>query len=207
MIPETEPVNQEVTVPEDKLGSNLLDAISKGTVDGLKLAVNVGVMLLVFIALIEMLNFFFGSMIGEWTGLNEVVASATGGRYNTLSLQYLFGLAFSPLAWLLGVPIEDSVIIGQLLGEKTIINEFVAYASLGTAKTAGLIVNYKSLIIATYALCGFANFASIGIQIGGIGALAPNQWETLSRLGIRALIGGTIAAFMTASIAGMLSGW
>ena len=116
------------------------------------------------------------------------------------------GLIFAPVAWLLGVPSEDMLIIGQLLGEKTIINELVAYTSLGTAKAGGAIFHYKSVIIATYALCGFANFSSIGIQIGGIGALAPSQRKNLAALGVKSLIGGTIAAFLTASLAGMLVG-
>lgn len=204
LVPETEDFNQELNVPKDRIGSNLLDAISNGTTDGLKLAVNVGVMLLVFLSLVKMVNYFLADQIGAITGLNEIVADATDGRYAGFNLQFIFGLLLSPIAWLLGVPTEDIMIIGQLLGEKTIVNEFVAYASLGTLKDAGMIVHYKSLIIATYALCGFANFASIGIQIGGIGALAPGQRKTLSELGIKSLIGGTIAAFLTAAMAGML---
>ena len=121
-----------------------------------------------------------------------------------LTLQYILGLVFSPVAWLLGVNWSDAVMVGQLLGEKTILNEFFAYASLGKLKAAELFTEQKSIIIATYALCGFANFASIGIQIGGISALALNQQSTLAKLGVRALIGGTIACFMTATIAGML---
>jgi concentrative nucleoside transporter, CNT family len=205
LVPETETVNEDLSVPRDRIGANLLDAISKGTTDGLKLAVNVGVMLLVFIALIDMLNYVFADKLGEWLDLNTWVAAQTDGRYTQFNLQYIFGLIFSPIAWLLGVPAEDMLVVGQLLGEKTIINEFVAYASLGTAKDAGALVHYKSVLIATYALCGFANFGSIGIQIGGIGALAPNQRKTLSELGLRALLGGTIAAFLTATIAGMLA--
>lgn len=205
LYPETEETDPNVSVPKERLGSNLLDAISIGTSDGLKLAVNVGVMLLVFIALIAMINFFFTDLIGHYTGLNEIVARSTEGRYPALSLEYLFGLAFAPIAYLLGVPSDDILIVGQLLGEKTIINEFIAYASLGKASAAGLIAHEKSVIIATYALCGFANFSSIGIQIGGIGALAPNQRTTLAALGLRALLGGTIACFMTAAIAGMLA--
>lgn len=204
LVPETEQFNEELEVPKDRIGSNILDAISNGTSDGLKLAVNVGVMLLVFISMIEMLNYFIGDLLGEFTGLNAKVLAATDGRYDQFNLEYIFGLLFAPIAWLLGVPADDMVIIGQMLGEKTIINEFVAYTTLGDAKAAGLVTNFKSIIIATYALCGFANFASIGIQIGGIGALAPGQRKTLASLGFRALIGGTIAAFLTAAMAGML---
>ena len=208
LMPQTEEekVRQDMSISKEKLGTNALEAISNGTTEGLKLAVNVGAMLLVFIALIAMVNFFFTDMIGEWTGWNEKVAAATEGRYEALSLQYIFGIVFSPIAWLLGVPRDDIMVIGQLLGEKTIINEFIAYASLGELKSANLIMHEKSIIIATYALCGFANFSSIGIQIGGIGSLAPSQRPTLSQLGIRSLVGGTIACFLTASIAGMIIG-
>ena len=205
IFPETEKTDPDVSVPKERLGSNLLDAISIGTTDGLKLAINVGVMLLVFIALIALVNYFFTDLIGHYTGLNEIIAQSTQGRYPALSLQYLFGLIFAPLAYVLGVPSDDILIVGQLLGEKTIINEFIAYASLGRASAAGLIAHEKSVIIATYALCGFANFSSIGIQIGGIGALAPTQRITLAALGLRALVGGTIACFLTAAIAGMLA--
>jgi len=207
LFPETEEVSQDLSIPKDRIGSNVLDAISNGTGEGLKLAVNVGIMLLTFIAFIAMVNFFFLNVIGEIGGLNEWVASSTEGRFAGFNLQYIFGVLFSPFAWALGVPSDDIMIVGQLLGEKTIINEFVAYGSLGQLKGEGLILNYKSVIIATYALCGFSNFASIGIQIGGIGALAPNQRTTLSALGVRALIGSTIACFLTASIAGMLANW
>ncbi|RMG61032.1 MAG: Na+ dependent nucleoside transporter, partial [Bacteroidetes bacterium] len=204
LVPETETINQEIKVPKERLGTNILEAISNGTTDGLKLAVNVGVMLLAFIALMAMLNYVFTDLIGNWTGLNEYVRNSTEGRFSGFNLQYILGLAFSPIAWLLGVPAADMLVVGQLLGEKTILNEFVAYTSLGTVKSVGVVTHMKSVIIATYALCGFANFASIGIQIGGIGALAPNQRAVLSQLGMRALLGGTVAAFLTAAIAGMM---
>ncbi|MEO1805059.1 MAG: nucleoside transporter C-terminal domain-containing protein [Bacteroidota bacterium] len=207
IVPETEEVNRDLEVPKDKIGANVLDALSNGILDGLKLAVNVGVMLMVFTAMMAMLNGFFGSWIGEWTGLNDWVVSFTDGRYNEFNLQFILGLVGAPIAWLLGVPNEDILLVGQLLGEKTILNEFFAYASLGEIKQAGLIVNYKSVVIATYALCGFANFASIGIQIGGIGTLAPNKRKMLSQLGLRALLAGTLAAFLTATIAGVLVGF
>ena len=204
LVPETEAVNQNLDVPKDKIGVNLLDAISIGITDGLKLAVNVGVMLLVFTALMEMLNAAVSGLIGGPTGLDQFVADATDGRF-TFNLQFLLGLIFAPIAWLLGVPTEDMVLIGQLLGEKTIINEFVAYGYMGEAKAAGRLLHEKSIIIATYALCGFANLASIGIQIGGIGALAPNQRKNLSELGLLSLVGGTLAAFLTAVLAGVIA--
>ncbi len=205
LFPETEPdkVNKELNVPKEAAGSNVLDALARGTTDGIKLAVNVGAMLIVFTAFIFLFNQIF-MYIGELTSLNEIIIANSGGNYQGLTLQYLFGLLFSPIAWLLGVSSQDMVAVGQLLGEKTILNEFFAYVTLGEMKTAGML-SEKSILIATYALCGFANFASIGIQIGGIGAIAPGQRTTLSRFGIQALIGGTIACFLTAAIAGMMA--
>ncbi len=206
LYPETNPetINREVNVPKDKLGSNLLDAISIGTTDGVRLAVNVGAMLLVFIALIAFLNGLLG-WVGDVAGLNETISSATGGRFTGLNLEYMLGLLFAPVAWLLGVPGEDILLVGQLLGKKTAINEVIAYVDLSIFQSsADINLQPKSVIIATYALCGFANFSSIGIQIGGISAIAPGQRKTLTEFGIRALIGGTIACFMTAAIAGML---
>ena len=197
------------------VGNNLLDAISRGTTDGLKLAVNVGVMLLVFTALIALVNAgflsgtdFFNSIANAVTGgtadWNESIKMATGNRFEGFTFTYLLGLIFAPVAWLLGTPFEDITIVGQLLGQKTVINEFVAYAEFNNIREAAAIpLQNKSIIIATYALCGFSNFASIGIQIGGIGAIAPGQRKTLTELGIKSLIGGTIACFLTAAIAGM----
>lgn len=185
-------------------GNNLLDAISTGTTDGLKLAINVGAMLLVFTALVYMINQLLIYGPGEWLNLNESVRAATGNRFEGFSFTYLLGLIFAPFAWLLGTPAEDVMVIGQLLGQKTVINEFIAYGELQTLRNEGIQMAPKSIIIATYALCGFANFASIGIQIGGIGAIAPGQRRALTELGIKALIGGTIASFFTAAIAGVL---
>jgi len=207
LFPETEPdkIDREINIPKTKIGSNLLDAISNGTTDGLRLAVNVGAMLLTFTALIYMFNYLLG-LVGGVMNLNESIKAATDGRFDGLSLDYLLGVSFSPVAWLLGTPWSDSMLVGELLGKKTIINEFVAYEKMNAVKDAGLFLHQKSVIIATYALCGFANFASIGIQIGGIGALAPNQRKTLARFGIKALIGGTVASFLTAVIAGVIVG-
>ncbi|MGB5980523.1 MAG: nucleoside transporter C-terminal domain-containing protein [Nonlabens sp.] len=199
-------IDRSLKVSKEKIGSNILDAISRGTTDGLKLAVNVGAMLLVFTALIAVVNFGLKDLLGEYSGLNEVIESSSNGRYDGFSMQYILGNLFAPIAWIIGVHTDDIVLVGQLLGEKTILNEFIAYGSLKDLKEAGKIAHPKSIIIATYALCGFANFASIGIQIGGIGVLAPSQRKTLAAFGIKALIGGTCAALMTATIAGMLFG-
>jgi CNT family concentrative nucleoside transporter len=160
-------------------------------------------MLIVFTAMMWVANSLLG-WVGDITHLNESIASGTDGRYEELSLQMLLGYIFSPVAWMIGVNSQDMIYIGQLLGEKTILNEFVAYISLGEMKNAGLITDPKSLLIATYSLCGFANFASIGIQIGGISQLAPNQRKNLTELGVKALIGGTIACMMCGCIAGAL---
>jgi len=206
LYPETEKVERTLDISKDKIGSNVLDAISRGTTEGLKLAVNVGAMLLVFTAIIAVVNWVMVDMIGNVTGLNETITETSGGRYQGLSLQYILGKIFAPVAWIIGVPAQDITLVGQLLGEKTILNEFYAYTTLSSLKSDGLLSNYRSIVIATYALCGFANFASIGIQIGGIGVLAPSQRVTLSRFGIKALIGGTVAALLTATIAGMLIG-
>jgi concentrative nucleoside transporter, CNT family len=203
LFPQTENVMRELKVPKEKIGDNFLDAISLGTTDGLKLAVNVGAMLIVFTAIMYLCNYILGS-VGHWFSINDDIARVTGGRYTSLSLQMILGYVFSPVAWLIGVNSNEMVQVGQLLGEKTILNEFVAYISFGQMKTAGAISDPKSILIATYALCGFANFASIGIQIGGISQLAPNQRKNLTELGVKALIGGTIACLMCGCIAGAL---
>ena len=201
LLPETEKFEEKLDVQSAEVGSNALEAISKGTTDGLRLAVNVGAMLLVFIAMISMANYIL-LKVGDWTTLNTWIATNT--RYSELSFNMILGYIGAPLAWLMGVCKEDMFLVGQLLGEKTVLNEFVAYVSLGEMKNAGAFVEQKSIIIATYILCGFANFASIGIQIGGIGALAPNRKGDLSRLGILALIAGTLASLFTAVIVGMI---
>jgi len=204
LLPETEEVNQDMSISKEQLGSNALEAISIGTTQGLKLAVNVGAMLVVFIALISMLNYFLQDFIGDFSGINNWVASISNGQYEGLSLQFILGYSLAPLTWLMGVCPQDIVLVGQLLGEKTILNEFVAYVSLGELKANGSFFEEKSIIIATYILCGFANFASIGIQIGGIGALAPKRTKDLSKLGILALVAGTLACLFTAVIVGMI---
>jgi CNT family concentrative nucleoside transporter len=202
LVPETEEFNKSMEIPKEKMGSNVLEAVANGTTEGIKLAVNVAGMLLVFIAIIYFLNYIMQDVIGHYSGLNEVVAANTA--YKGFSLQFIIGYSCAPIAWLMGVPSEDIVYVGQLLGEKTIFNEFYAYTTLGSLKSAGAFVSEKSIIMATYMLCGFSNFASIGIQIGGIGSLAPDKKGLLSQLGMRALIGGTVACLMTAVLVGML---
>ena len=206
LYPQTEKVNTDVTVSQEKIGSNILDAIANGTTEGLRLAVNVGAMLLVFVAVIAMLNGLLG-WVGEITTLNTIIAG--NPAYDTLSLEFVLGSIFAPLMWLIGVPVQDISMMGQLLGIKLAASEFVGYIQLAELKNVANATHLtfnKSIIMATYMLCGFANFASIGIQIGGIGSLAPGQRKVLSEFGMKALIGGTIASLMSATIAGMIIG-
>ena len=206
LYPQTEAIDTNVEVSSEKIGSNILDAIANGTTEGLKLAANVAAMLLVFIAFIAMINYILG-WIGGFTTLNSLLAENT--PYAKLSLESILGTIFAPLMWLIGVAKEDMMLMGQLLGIKLAASEFVGYIQLAELKNPvnALSLTYeKSVIMATYMLCGFANFASIGIQIGGIGSLAPGQRRTLSEFGMRALIGGTIASLLSATIAGMIIG-
>lgn len=206
LYPQTEEVNTDVKVSSEKIGSNILDAIANGTTEGLNLAMNVAAMLLVFIAFIAMLNYGL-FLVGGITGLNEWIAGNTS--YENFSLEFILGYIFAPLMWLIGVASEDTALMGQLLGIKLAASEFVGYIQLAELKNAASATHLtynKSIIMATYMLCGFANFASIGIQIGGIGSLAPGQRKTLSEFGMKALIGGTIASLMSATIAGMIIG-
>ncbi|HET8754245.1 MAG TPA: nucleoside transporter C-terminal domain-containing protein [Salinimicrobium sp.] len=206
LYPQQEKINENVEVSTENIGSNILDAIANGTTEGLKLAANVAAMLLVFIAFIAMINYFLG-WVGDWTTLNAVMADNT--PYNRLSLESILGFVFAPLMWLIGVAKEDMMLMGQLLGIKLAASEFVGYIQLAELKNTAnaLSLNYqKSVIMATYMLCGFANFASIGIQIGGIGSLAPGQRKTLSEFGMKAVIGGSIASLLSATIAGAILG-
>ncbi len=206
LYPQTEAVNTDVSVSSEKIGSNILDAIANGTTEGLKLAVNVGAMLLVFVAIIAMIN-----GILEWTGdltnLNGWIAENTA--YQRFSLEAILGTVFAPLMWLIGIAKEDIMLMGQLLGIKLAASEFVGYIQLAELKDMASLPHLKynkSIIMATYMLCGFANFASIGIQIGGIGSLAPGQRKTLSEFGMKAVLGGSLASLLSATIAGMILG-
>ena len=204
LLPETEKINEDMSISNEKLGCNSFEAISIGTAQGIRLAINVGAMILVFIAFISMINYFLNDFIGANTSLNKSINNLTNGQYDGLTLEFLLGYILAPITWLMGVCKEDMVLVGQLLGEKTILNEFVAYISLSELKDSGKFFEEKSIIISTYILCGFANFLSIGIQIGGIGSLAPNRTSDLSKLGILALIAGTLASLLTAVIVGTI---
>jgi concentrative nucleoside transporter, CNT family len=204
LYPQTESINTNVEVSTEKIGSNILDAISNGTTEGLKLAANVAAMLLVFIAFIAMINHILGR-VGEITTLNYAIAEYT--PYTKLSIETILGIVFAPLMWLIGVVKEDMMLMGQLLGIKLAASEFVGYVQLADLKNPENAIHLsaqKSVIMATYMLCGFANFASIGIQIGGIGSLAPGQRKTLSEFGMKAVLGGTLASLLSATIVGVL---
>lgn len=206
LYPQTEEISSNVQVSSQKIGTNILDAISNGTTEGLKLAVNVGAMLLVFVAFIAMINGILG-WIGDVTTLNEWMAANT--PYPKFTLESILGTVFAPLMWLIGVAKNDIMMMGQLLGIKLAASEFVGYIQLAELKDVSSVIhlnNSKSVIMATYMLCGFANFASIGIQIGGIGSLAPGQRKVLSEFGMKALIGGSLASLLSATIAGMIIG-
>ena len=206
LYPQVEKINSDINISDYNAGSNILDAISNGTIEGIKLAVNIGAMVLVFIAFVAMFNYAL-FQFGDFTGINSIIDANT--IYENLSLEALMGIIFSPIMWLIGVASADIMPMGQLLGIKLSINEFIAYMQLAELENpiSSVKLTYeKSVIMATYMLCGFANFSSIGIQIGGIGSLAPNQRKNLANFGIKALIGGALASLLSAAIAGMLIG-
>ena len=193
-------------IEKQDFGSNILTAITNGTTQGLKLAVNVGAMLLVFVALLALVNDGLSSL-GNMVGLNDIIAANT--PYSKLTIEFLLGYLFAPLMWLIGVAKEDMTIVGQLLGIKLAASEFVAYVQLADLKNVGSSMHLmyeKSIVMSTFILCGFANFSSIGIQIGGIGILAPSQYKNLSELGLKAVLGGTLVSLMSATMAGMIMG-
>jgi CNT family concentrative nucleoside transporter len=206
-LPETSPelIDRGLHIARDSSGVNIVDALASGAADGLRLALNIGAMLLAFIAVIAALNWVLMEGIGSWTGLNEWVRMSTNNAFSGFSLEYIFGQIFRVIAFAMGVEWADTVQVGSLLGQKMVINEFIAYSSLADMKNAGLL-SEKSIIISTYALCGFANFSSIAIQIGGIGGMAPQRQADLSRLGISALLAASLATMVSGTIAGALLG-
>ncbi len=204
LLPQTENVNRDLTVPKETIGANLIDAVCVGTTDGLKLAVNIGGMLIVFTAFVALANYILSQWIGAPFGLNDWVQRVTDGQFSQLSLEFIFGVIYAPVAWLIGVDSGHLLQSGQLLGIRTVLNEFVSYIQLGEMKASGAISDPRTVVILTYALCGFANIVSIGIQVGGIGALAPGQRANLAKLGVKALLGGSLACFLTACVANIL---
>jgi CNT family concentrative nucleoside transporter len=192
-----------VKVPIEKTASNIIDAAASGAAEGLKLALNVAGMLLAFIALIAMLNWIISGVLTDWFGLTVSVKTAGGIVESPITLQVILGYILSPIAWIIGVPWAngDAITVGSLIGQKVVLNEFIAYLELASFKS---VLSEKAVIISTYALCGFANFSSIAMQIGGIGGIAPKRRGDLAKLGLRAVLGGSLATFMTATIAGVL---
>lgn len=205
LVPQTQKVNNDIQISKNKVGKNILDAISNGASEGVKLAVNVAGMLLVFVAFIAFANYLF-TKFGHLTGINDWIVQITDGRNTELNLQFILGYAISPLMWLIGISPQDMVYAGSLLGQKVIMTEFIAYVDLASLKTAGAFAQMKSVIMCTYFLCGFANFASIGIQIGGIGGLTPKNKPLLAAFGMRALLAGTLASLLSATVVGMIIG-
>ena len=206
-LPELSPerIDRHLNVSREAIGVNLVDALARGAADGLKLALNIAGMLLAFIAIIAAVNWVLVDGIGAWTGLNDWVSRSTDGAFTGFSLEYVFGQLFRILAFSMGVDWSQTLSVGSLLGQKMVINEFIAYSSLADMKAAGILTD-KSIVIATYALCGFANFSSIAIQIGGIGGMAPQRQADLSRLGIKALLAASLATMLSGTIAGALIG-
>lgn len=206
IAPQTKGVDSQVAFPKEKEYDSLLDAATKGTSDGLKLALNVAAMLIAFTGLVALLNYVVGAWIGDWTGLNDWVASVTDGKFDSFNFSFLIGVLSAPFAWLLGVPNSDLLVVGQLLGERLVFNEFFAYFHMAELTNSGVITDGKTILILTYALCGFANVASVGIQVGGISALEKSQRPHLLRYGFRSLIGGMVACYLTAVVASTVQG-
>ncbi|RXK56608.1 Na+ dependent nucleoside transporter [Oleiharenicola lentus] len=216
ILPQTEPISKDLAVSKEKIGSNLVDAVCLGTTDGLKLAANVGAMLIAFTALVALFNAVFGwvgaphtltiagNEIFTYPGFNGWIDQVTGGAFKSFSLEFILGIIYAPVAWLIGIDSGYLMQSGQLLGTRTVLNEFVSFLQLGQMKANGTLTDQRTIIILTYAMCGFANIVSIGIQIGGIGTLAPNQRENLAALGVKAVFGGTIACYLSACVAGMM---
>ena len=206
IYPQVETINKDFKVNEEITGDNLLTAITNGTRDGIKMAVNVGAMLLVFLALIALINgiLFQGA---DLFGINDWIKNNT--VYESLSLELILGYIFAPLMWLIGIAKEDMTLMGQLLGVKLAASEFVAYIELANLKDLSSVIHLtyqKSVIMATIMLCGFANFASIGIQVAGIGILAPKKYKLLTELGLKAMIAGTLVSLLSATMVGMILG-
>jgi CNT family concentrative nucleoside transporter len=203
LVPQVKDISQQIKISRTETGKNMLDAIAKGTYEGLKIAAFVGASLIVFISIIELLNWSM-FRIGELVHVNQKIVSYSNNQFNGLSLEFILGQVFAPVSWIIGVSRQDIAQVGRLLGEKIIFTEFIGYAHFAELKHLGLIISQKSSIMCTYMLCGFANFASVGIQIAGIGSLAPNKREFITRYGIKALAAGTLVSLLSASIIGMI---
>lgn len=201
IVPQTEAIDNTLQVSRERIGKNILDSISNGTADGLKLAANVAALLLVFYALIAGANELLGW--ASFPAMDRWIGELSGGRYTDLSLEALLAFIFYPVIWLIGVPGEDIGLVGRLLGEKLILTEFVGYQSMAEMLQENAFHSAKSVVMAAYVLCGFANFASVGILIGAVGGMAPNKKHILSEYGLRALLASALVALMSAAMIGM----
>ena len=206
IYPETEEIDRDLKVSRESIGVNFFDALTNGVAQGLKLAVTVTALLIVFISLIHMFNYLLLNLLGGWTGLNDWIVSKTGGNFEGFTLQFVFAVLFSPVAWIAGVDWDSAMLVGRLLGERLVITEFVAYLALGEMIATGVLTDPKAIVISTFALCGFAHFTSCGIIIGGISTLAPGQRENCARHVLYALAGATIATLINATVAGAILG-
>lgn len=207
LCPQTETATDQM-VQMERIGNHgtPLDALAAGTSTGIKLMVNIAAMLLVFIALVALVNFVLKDLIGHYTGINGWISDFSGGKSDGLTFQFIIGTILAPFMWLIGIPGGDLTTVGSLLGQKTILNEFVAYAQMQQWKDAGMFLYEKSMIMSTYILCGFANISSIGILLGGMGVLAPEKKGLIARFGIPAMVGGALVSIMSATIIGMIMG-
>ena len=207
ICPQTEQVDERlVKMEHTRTYSSVLGALAAGTSTGVRLMVNIAAMLLVFIALVAMANYLLEGVIGRYTGLNEWIQSVSDGKAQGLTFQLILGVLLAPFMWLIGIPYQDMLLVGSLLGQKTILNEFVAYFQLQEWKEAGMFVYQKSILMSTYLLCGFASISSIGILLGGMGVLAPEKRELITRLGVPAMVGGALVSVLSATIIGMILG-
>jgi CNT family concentrative nucleoside transporter len=207
LCPQTEKANDTlVEINKTTEHKSPLSALGAGTATGVQLMVNIAAMLLVFIALIALVNYVSKDLIGHYTGINDWIVKITDGKSDGLTFQFVVGIILAPFMWLIGVPGADITVVGSLLGQKTILNEFVAYSQMQQWKDAGMFVYEKSMLMSTYILCGFANISSIGILMGGIGVLAPGKKDMITRFGFPAMVGGALVSILSATIIGMIMG-
>lgn len=207
LCPQTEAVaDRVVSLEKGSSHPTALDALASGASTGIRLMVNIAALLLVFIALVALVNYLLEGILGRYTGLNEWVVSVTGGKAQGLTFQFILGVILAPFMWLIGIPTPDVMLVGSLLGQKTILNEFVAYFQLQEWKDAGMFMYQKSIWMSTYILCGFANISSVGILLGGMGVLAPEKKEMITRFGFPAMIAGALVSVLSATIIGMILG-
>lgn len=207
LCPQTEvAVDHAASLEKKSTHPTALDALAAGTSTGIRLMVNIAAMLLVFIALVALANYILDGLIGRYTGLNDWIVSITDGKAQGLTFQFILGVILAPFMWLIGIPSSDIMLVGSLLGQKTILNEFVAYFQLQEWKDAGMFMYQKSILMSTYILCGFANISSIGILLGGMGVLAPEKKEMITRFGFPAMIAGALVSVLSATIIGMILG-